>query len=71
PIVVIHVVQAGSHLKTKTRWVRTKNERLEEWIVYFNYTPTWFKKLNTILYHYAYRRCYAAILKKYVAQFGL
>lgn len=71
PLVVIHVVQAGSRFKTHAKWERTKIDGLEEWIVYFNYTPTRFKKLNTLLYHFAYLHCYKAILKKYVAAFGL
>ncbi|WP_298391010.1 glycosyltransferase [Hydrotalea sp.] len=70
PLVVIHVVQAGSHLKTKAKLEITKMKGIEEWIVYFNYTTTPIIPLNTILYQYAYRSCYKAILRKYAAAFG-
>jgi glycosyltransferase involved in cell wall biosynthesis len=71
PLVVVHVVQAGTHVTTKQLLTIQHKNGVEEWIASFHYTPTPIKLLNTFLYQFAYHKCYIAILKKYVKTYGI
>ncbi|MDE3236803.1 MAG: glycosyltransferase [Bacteroidota bacterium] len=70
PLDLLHVVQAGAHIKTKASQHYAEEGSLREWLYSFSFRPLKINVLDKIRYNICYYLFYNKILSAYFIQHG-